>query len=320
MRNNHSRLAIIFAAIIAVAGSASAQPIGPGPIGPAPIGPGPGLISPGPMRLPSIAGLIGPLTIDMSEIRLALNDQDRQDREKEAEQRERDRETRLIEQGRDDIDNGRYDRAIGRFSDAAAMKGAQADTALYNKAWAQNKIGQRAEALATLAALTKDYPKTRYLTQAKALETEVRSSSGQPVRPENQQDEDLKLYAIAALQNSDPQQAVPMLEKLLEGTASPRVKSKALFVLAQSDSPRAREVLKKVASGNSSPDLQSRAIDYLGTQGGSESRALLADFSHKTLRHGAAHCLQRFMAGRATSTSNAGFSAPSWSLANVIGC
>ena len=64
----------------------------------------------------------------------------------------------------------------------------------------------------------------------------MRGKSGQPVRAGDQSDEDLKLYAIAALQNSDPEQAVPMLEKLLEGTASPRVKSKALFVLAQSNS------------------------------------------------------------------------------------
>ena len=79
--------------------------------------------------------------------------------------------------------------------------------------------------------------------------------------------------AIAALQNSDPEQAVPMLEKVLAGNGSPRLKSKALFVLAQSNSPRAREVLKNIAKGSSTPDLQSRAIDYLGTQGGRESRA-----------------------------------------------
>ena len=78
-----------------------------------------------------------------------------------------------------------------------------------------------AEALATLAALAKDYPKSRYLAQAKALEAEVRRSSGQPVRPDSESDEELKILAIAALQNSDPEQAVPMLQKLLEGTASP---------------------------------------------------------------------------------------------------
>ena len=64
------------------------------------------------------------------------------------------------------------------------MKGSRGDGALYYKAWAQNKAGQRAEALATIAVLAKEYPKSRYLTEAKALEAEVRRSSGQPVRPE----------------------------------------------------------------------------------------------------------------------------------------
>ena len=157
------------------------------------------------------------------------------------------------------------------------MKGAHADAALYFKAYAQNKAGQRAEALATLAALTKDYPKSRYLQSAKQLDQEVRQSSGQPARPGDQSDEDLKLYAIAALQNSDPEQAVPLLEKVLQGTASPRVKSKALFVLAQSNSPRARDLLKKIALGTSTPDLQNRAIDYLGTQCGTDTRAVLGE-------------------------------------------
>ena len=55
------------------------------------------------------------------------------------------------------------------------QKGAKADAALYWKAYAQNKQGQRAEALATIAALRKDYPKSRYLSDAKALEVEVKA-------------------------------------------------------------------------------------------------------------------------------------------------
>jgi HEAT repeat protein len=229
------------------------------------------------MGISPSATIMAPMTLEGPAILLSWGEQDRQDREKEAEQRERERETRIYDQGREYIDQGKYDRAIERFTDVVSMKGSRADAALYHKAWAQNKAGQPAEALATIAVLAKDYPKSRYLTEAKALEAEVRRRSGQPVRPENESDEELKILAIAALQNSDPEQAVPMLEKLLQGTASPRVKSRALFVLAQSDSPRAREVLKNIAKGNSTPDLQNRAIDYLGTHGGRESRAALAE-------------------------------------------
>lgn len=281
---------IVLGGVLAAAGQALAQPTGSGPVGPGPVGPGPvgqGPISPfpgganqiyRPMELPPAPMLIAPMTIEAPAMILPFE----QDREKEAEQRERDRETRVYEQGRDYIDQGKYDRAIERLNDVISMKGSRADAALYHKAWAQNKSGQRAEALATIATLGKDYPKSRYLTQAKALEAEVRRDSGQPVRPESESDEDLKLMAIQAMQNSDPEEAVPLLEKLLEGTASPKLKSRALFVLAQSNSARAREVMKNIAKGSSTPDLQNRAIDYLGTQGGRESQATLGDIYAST--------------------------------------
>jgi HEAT repeat protein len=253
--------------VLAFAGAGMAQPVGPGPVGPGPVGPGP-------MALPPVS-----VSIDHLGMSLAFDDddQDREDRAQEREERQRERESRAYDQGREFIDDGKYDRAVERFSEVAAMKSQRADAALYYKAWAHNKSGQRAEALATIAALVSQYPKSRYLTSAKALEAEVRRNSGQPVRPESESDEELKVLAIAALQNSDEEQAVPMLEKLLEGTSSPRVKSRALFVLAQSDSPRAREVLRNIARGNSTPDLQNRAIDYLGTHGGRESRATLGE-------------------------------------------
>ncbi len=229
----------------------------------------------------SVSGMFDKLSTEMAGVRanLAFADasQDRADRERDAEMREREREIRLYDQGRESIDQGRLDRAVERFSEVVAMKGTRADAALYFKAYAQNRLGQRAEALATIAALGKDYPKSRYLTQAKSLESEVRRDSGQPVRPENESDEELKLMALNALQNTAPEQAIPMIQKILDSGASPKLKERALFVLAQSSSPQAREILKGIAKGNSTPELQSRAIAYLGTQGGRESRAVLAE-------------------------------------------
>ena len=199
------------------------------------------------------------------------------ERDKERQDRERERESRTYEEGQRYIDQQKWDRAAERFNDVVLMKGPKADAALYWKAYAQNRLGQRPEALATIATLSRDYPASRYLKQAKALDSEVRRDAGQPVRPQDESDEDLKLMALQSLQNSDPEQAIPMLEKLLESNATPRLKERALFVLAQSNSPRAREVLKGYAKGNSTPDLQSNAIKYLGIHGGKESRAALAE-------------------------------------------
>ncbi|MCA1563812.1 MAG: hypothetical protein LC804_27385, partial [Acidobacteria bacterium] len=201
------------------------------------------------------------------------HDADQRDREREA----REREAELYDDALEAIDEARWDRAIERLNEVIALHGPRADAAMYWKAHAQSKAGQRADALSTVAELIKGYPNTKWAAEARALEIQVRREAGQPVRPENQADEDLKLLAIQGLQHSDPEQAVPMLEKFLQGNHSPRLKDRALFVLAQSSSARARQVIGDIARGKSNPDLQRKAIQYLGVHGGRESRELLAE-------------------------------------------
>ena len=198
-------------------------------------------------------------------------------REKERAQRERDREGSYYEQGQSALDAGRWDRAVASFDRVVELKGNKTDAALYWKAYAQNKLGQRAEALATIGSVTKEFPKSRYLNDARALEVEIRQNTGQGVDPKAEGDEELKLLAISSLQNQNGDDVIPVLQKVLQGTGSPRLKVRALFVLAQSNSPKAREVLVNIGKGGSNPDLQMKAVQYLGIHGGRESRAALAD-------------------------------------------
>ena len=65
----------------------------------------------------------------------------------------------LYDQAREFVDQGKYDRAIERFTDVISMKGARADAALYWKAYAQNRAGQRPEALTTIATLSRTTPR-----------------------------------------------------------------------------------------------------------------------------------------------------------------
>jgi TolA-binding protein len=207
-------------------------------------------------------------------------EQEAKAREQEAKARELEAKAREADQyqsGYEALSEGRWERAVDRFNRVIELKGERADRALYWKAYAQNKLGQSAEALAALAELARAYPKSRYLADAKALEVEIRERAGQPPRPESQEDEEMKLLALRALQHSDPEQAVPMLESILKGHESPRLKDRALFVLAQSASPRARQVLVSVARGEHNPDLQEKALQYLGYSKSAENRALLAD-------------------------------------------
>ncbi len=209
-------------------------------------------------------------------------DREREQKDRQREQGERDRErverqNDLYDDGQEALDDGEWDNAARLFGEFAALKGPRTDAGLYWKAYAQNRLGQRAESLQTLAELIKAYPASRYLQQARVLEVEVRRDAGQPVRPESQSDEELKLMAIQGLQHSDPERAIPLLEGILQGTGSPKLKGRALFVLAQMSELRARTALANVAKGNSLPDLQEKAIQYLGVHGGRENRALLSE-------------------------------------------
>ncbi len=202
-------------------------------------------------------------------------------RAEEAKQRESERRQRSDEsyqRGQESLERRQWTRAADQFTAVIeAANSTRVDAALYWKAYALDKVNQQADALAAVAQLIKTYPHSRWLADAKALELQARQNAGQAPRPEAESDEELKLLAIQGLQHSDPEQAVPMLEKLLQGTASPQLKSRALFVLAQSNSTRARTVLATVARGGSNPDVQRRAIQYLGVNGTVENRAVLAE-------------------------------------------
>jgi tetratricopeptide (TPR) repeat protein len=190
---------------------------------------------------------------------------DGRDREKEMARGRADRETSLYNEGARAIDLGKWQAAVDRFDQVAEMKLKKADAALFWKAWAQNKLGQRTEALATLSAMEKEYPQSRWMDDAKKLEVEVKQLSGRPVSPDDQSDCELKLLALNGLQQADPAKAVPLLEKMIHSPDCAKIRSQAFFVLAQSNSPEARELMTKMARGEGvNPLVQQRAIQALG--------------------------------------------------------
>lgn len=183
----------------------------------------------------------------------------------------------LYKAGTQALDDHQWQTAADKFSQLAVRHADHADEALYWKAYAQQKLGERAQALATVSALQKDYPQSHWLKDALALRLQVRQASGESVQVQDQPDEDLKLLALNGLMNSDPDKAIPILQKFLEASQPDKLKERALFVLSQNGSPRAREVLGKIARGDSSPELQRKALDDLALFGGKDSRQTLAE-------------------------------------------
>jgi hypothetical protein len=184
--------------------------------------------------------------------------------------------------GRRALDAAQLEKAIADLKACAAHKPGSADAALYWLAYAQDHAGQREASLETIAALLKAYASSHWVKDAQALELEIRTQMGQAVNPGAESDEDLKIYAINSLMNSDPAQAFPILQRLLSSNNSTRIKEKALFVLSQSPLPEARRLLSDVAHGSKNPELQHKAIDYLGMMGNDASRKELVSIYQST--------------------------------------
>src|SRR6185503_16509275 len=183
------------------------------------------------------------------------------------------REDQLYSAGTAALDSGNYDDAVRKFNDVAGLRGRKADAALYWKAYALNKSGNKPAAQAAITELRKSYPQSRWLRDAGALELEMK---GAPANPEAISDEELKLLALQSLMNGDPDKAVPVLDKIIHGNYSPKLKDKALFVLSQSSSQQAQQSLLSLAKANNDPDLQKRAIRYMG-MGGSRNNGVLKE-------------------------------------------
>ena len=138
----------------------------------------------------------------------------------------------LYQRAQTALDNHRWEEAFDGFTEVIARGGSRAEGALYWKAYALNKLGKRDEALAAIAELRKSYASSRWLEDAKVLEMETKQAAGQNVTPENESDEELKLLALNGLMQSDPDRALPLVENLLKGDQSPKLKKNAVYVIA----------------------------------------------------------------------------------------
>jgi hypothetical protein len=177
----------------------------------------------------------------------------------------------MYEQARNSIELGQFDVALAKLGDLISKyeHGYQpaehrVDAAHYWKAYSEAKVRGTQEALKTIETMQQKFPTSRWMKDAMVLDLELRHLTGQTIAPEAQADEDLKLLALRGIMQSDPERALPMVEKILAGTNPPKVKRNALFVLTQSRSPKAREIILATARNGADRDLQRSAIHHLG--------------------------------------------------------
>ena len=70
--------------------------------------------------------------------------------------------------------------------------------------------------------------------------------------------------------------ALPVIQQILNGDKSEKLKQRALFVLAQDQSPQAQALLGQVARGERNPALQRKAIEMMAIGRGKQAADTLA--------------------------------------------
>ena len=187
------------------------------------------------------------------------------------------KEDTLYSEGTRAINDAHWAQAEQIFSNLASQHGARAEAALYWEAYAENKQGNAARALEICAELRHTYPQGNWAKECSALEIEIHGKSDDPMPPQAEQDEELKLLALNSLMQQDEARALPIIQQILNSDKSEKLKDRALFVLAQDQSPQAQALLGQVASGERNPALQRRAIQMLAVGRGKQAAETLAN-------------------------------------------
>jgi len=174
------------------------------------------------------------------------------------------------------LDRGDAATAAWIFAKVATEGGKDAQSALYWQAFAEHRAGRVSDALRTLDRFDKQYPQSRWTSEARALRVELNAAQGKPADTRGA-DEELKLYALDGLMQMDPAKALPILKKFLAGNASPRLKERALFIASQADLPEANALVLSAARDTRNPELQRNAIMVLAQTGDDDLLRALRD-------------------------------------------
>jgi HEAT repeat protein len=162
---------------------------------------------------------------------------------------------------------------------------------------AARALEMRKEALERLDGLVERFPEGPWTRDGKVLRIEIAEAltkSGlreyrkyinggieggvydqdMPGKPKNPELE-IKLVALNALLQIDPEKAFPVLEKIVREEKQEELRDKALLVISQSRDARVVPLLTEMAMSDPAPEIRSRAAFWLGQRHDAESFAAL---------------------------------------------
>ena len=184
----------------------------------------------------------------------------------------------LYREGHDALERDRWDEAFGRFAQLEAeLRRTQAkgvDAALYWQAYAAAQEKRNADVERLVRRLGKEYPDSVWKDDARAL---LPAGSRAPHENAGRAKEEEALMAIDALLTSGNKRAVPLLQRVLAGDYSDKVKERALFVLTQVDPTAADVALMQILKGDAPSRLKEEAIRSIAVGGSKVSQERLLE-------------------------------------------
>jgi len=189
------------------------------------------------------------------------------------------------QRGMDALDHRQWGQAVAAFDEVIGQAADRVDGAMYWKAYALSKKGRIDAAAQALNRLLQDHPDSRWIKDGKALQLELRQHGAPDSVTRDEDDLELKLIALHSLATTDPDRALPILEKLLleNGATQPsELREQALFVLIQTGLPEAMRITAQIARDGSDRELQQTAIRHLGLFNSAESLGLLEQLYGET--------------------------------------
>lgn len=150
------------------------------------------------------------------------------------------------------------------------------DAALYWQGYAEYKNGQKKSAERTLKKLLKKYPDSAWKDDSKILLQEHKAQI-----PQQDMDEELRLYAIQQLAIQNPEKGLPLIIQVLESSNSVETKQNALHILSINNSSKSTEYLKRFIERENNTELKVHSIQMLGLRGDSKNTQFLSKIYKK---------------------------------------
>jgi HEAT repeat protein len=176
-----------------------------------------------------------------------------------------------------------FQQVIDRYPDSEF-----APDALYYKAYALYKTGSSSDLKTAILALDRQatrYPKAGTLSDAKQLRASIMSEQakrgdpkvaydiargGRELQSENRcptDDDEARVLALQGLMQLDPDQVLPVLQKVLErkDECSIRLRARAVNMVAQTKEEERADILLRVASTDPSAEVRREAVQWLSS-------------------------------------------------------